>query len=288
MTAVINPIPIQLPNETYPRGHSFVDKMDKESNPPTPKVSPIDEGQTVGNYLVGQQIGQGSFGIVKLGTHVATREKVGDYFCLFILKVALKFIDSSKLRSQKERDNVKREIRIMQLLDHPNIVELKDVVEVPGTSITCLVLEYITGGELFDYIVANRRLKEDEAARFFRQVLQGIEYCHSNLVIHRGKRVFQTSYCIDLKPENLLLDAHKNIKINDFGLSNIMEPGRFLHTFCGSPLYSSPEIILETNYIGPEVDIWALGVILYAMVTGYLPWDGNTLKEQVHNAGSTF
>jgi serine/threonine protein kinase len=89
---------------------------------------------------------------------------------------------------------------------------------------------------------------------------------------------------IDLKPENLLLDGNKNLKINDFGLSNMMRPGDLLRTFCGSPLYSSPEIILETNYIGPEVDVWALGVILYAMVCGYLPWDGDDLRTQMTNA----
>eukprot|EP01117_Protostelium_nocturnum_P008052 TRINITY_DN2866_c0_g1_i1.p1 TRINITY_DN2866_c0_g1~~TRINITY_DN2866_c0_g1_i1.p1 ORF type:complete len:501 (+),score=195.28 TRINITY_DN2866_c0_g1_i1:668-2170(+) len=161
----------------------------------------------------------------------------------------------------------------MALLDHPNIVKLFEVIEMADKKTTCLVLEFIEGGELFDYIVANRRLREPEAIRFFRQIISAVEYCHANLVIHR-----------DLKPENLLLDSEKNIKINDFGLSNLMNPGNFLETYCGSPLYSSPEIILETNYMGPEVDIWALGVILFAMVTGYLPWDGDEVKDQVKNA----
>lgn len=245
-----------LPGQAFPRASSFLDKMKKMS-----KMDLAQSGdEMVGDYIIGEKLGQGSFGKVMLGTHIATKQKV-----------ALKFIDYSKTKSQKERDNIKREVRLMQLLDHPNIVKLLEVIE--QNQVTCIVLEYISGGELFDYIVSHRRLKEPEAIRFFRQVVQGIEYCHSNLVIHR-----------DLKPENLLLDSNNNIKINDFGLSNTMQPGSFLNTYCGSPLYSSPEIILETSYIGPEVDVWALGVILYAMVTGYLPWDGDTLKQQVHNA----
>lgn len=89
---------------------------------------------------------------------------------------------------------------------------------------------------------------------------------------------------LDLKPENLLLDSNKNIKINDFGLSNFMDPGAFLTTHCGSPLYSPPEILLECKYIGPEVDMWAMGVILFAMTTGFLPWDGKSLTDQLRNA----
>jgi len=215
----------------------------------------------IGEWVVGKTLGQGSFGKVKLGTHQRTHKKV-----------ALKLIEHAQA-SPKDLINIEREGRIMGLLDHPNIVRLHEIIEIADKNTTCLVLEYIEGGELFDYIVANRRLKEPEAIRFFRQVISAVEYCHSNLVIHR-----------DLKPENLLLDADKNIKINDFGLSNLMNPGNFLETYCGSPLYSSPEIIMETNYMGPEVDIWALGVILYAMVTGYLPWDGDEVKEQVKNA----
>nr|BAJ94976.1 predicted protein [Hordeum vulgare subsp. vulgare] len=255
MTAVINPSAV-LPGEAFPRQTSFMDRL---KNAPA-KAEAISGEEMIGDYIVGDKLGQGSFGKVMLGTHVATKQKV-----------ALKFIDYSKTKNQKERDNIKREVRLIQLLDHPNCVKLLEVIE--QKEVTCLVLEYISGGELFDYIVSHRRLKEPEAIRFLRQIVQGVEYCHANLVIHR-----------DLKPENLLLDSNNNIKVNDFGLSNMMSPGSFLTTYCGSPLYSSPEIILETNYIGPEVDVWALGVIIFAMVTGYLPWDGDTLKQQVHNA----
>lgn len=245
-----------LPGEAFPRASSFLDRMRN-----MPKAAETHNGdEMIGDYIIGDKLGQGSFGKVMCGTHISTKQKV-----------ALKFIDYSKIKSQKERENIKREERFMQLLDHPNIVKLIEVLEPKDT--TCLVLEHVAGGELFDYIVSHRRLKEPEAIRFLRQIIQGLEYIHSNLIIHR-----------DLKPENLLLDANNNIKINDFGLSNVMSPGNFLTTYCGSPLYSSPEIILETSYIGPEVDVWALGVIIYAMVTGYLPWDGDTLKQQVYNA----
>jgi len=126
---------------------------------------------------------------------------------------------------------------------------------------------------LFDYIVAKGRLSHEESAKFLRQILSALEYCHETSVIHR-----------DLKPENLLLDNHKNIKINDFGLSNVMTHGQFLQSSCGSPHYSSPEILQRTKYIGPEVDIWSVGVILYAMVTGTLPWPGEQLQEQLQHA----
>ncbi|PRP85502.1 hypothetical protein PROFUN_06871 [Planoprotostelium fungivorum] len=235
------------------RSAAAVKRMEDEDKGRYPPV--------IGEWVVGKTLGQGSFGKVKLGTHQRTGKKV-----------ALKLIEHAQA-SAKDLINIEREGRIMGLLDHPNIVRLFEIIEMADKKTTCLVLEFVEGGELFDYIVANRRLKEPEAIRFFRQVISAVEYCHSNLVIHR-----------DLKPENLLLDADKNIKINDFGLSNLMNPGNFLETYCGSPLYSSPEIIMETNYMGPEVDIWALGVILYAMVTGYLPWDGDEVKEQVKNA----
>mmetsp|Transcript_4236 Transcript_4236/g.5926 ORF Transcript_4236/g.5926 Transcript_4236/m.5926 type:complete len:566 (-) Transcript_4236:14-1711(-) len=217
--------------------------------------------RTIGDYVIGKTLGKGSYGKVYLGIHKTTFQKV-----------ALKMIGKDKA-TEKELRNIYREIKIMKLLDHPNIVKLFETIEVPEKNSTCLVLEYIEGGELFDYIVNKERLTETEAQHFFRQIVAGLHYCHSNLIIHR-----------DLKPENLLLDGKLNIKINDFGLSNIMKPGVLLETYCGSPLYSSPEILGETSYIGPEVDVWSSGVILYACVTGYLPWDGATLREQVSNA----
>ena len=124
-----------------------------------------------------------------------------------------------------------------------------------------MVLEY-AGGELFDYIVQNGRMKEPEARRFFQQMLCAVEYCHRHKIVHR-----------DLKPENLLLDETLNVKVADFGLSNIMTDGNFLKTSCGSPNYAAPEVIGGKLYAGPEVDVWSCGVILYVLLVGRLPFD---------------
>lgn len=127
-------------------------------------------------------------------------------------------------------------------------------------------MEYASGGELFEYIVANNRVKEKEACKFFRQIIAGIEYIHKLGVVHR-----------DLKPENLLLDHNKDIKIVDFGLSNTYKPGELLKTACGSPCYAAPEMIAGKKYVGLQVDIWSCGVILFALLCGYLPFeDANT------------
>lgn len=129
------------------------------------------------------------------------------------------------------------------------------------------VMEYVSGGELFDYIVLQGRLQEPEARKLFQQVVSGVEYCHTHMVVHR-----------DLKPENLLLDADMNVKLADFGLSNRMRDGEFLHTSCGSPNYAAPEVISGSAYGGPEVDVWSCGVILYAVLCGSLPFDDENIR----------
>ncbi|KYR02959.1 putative protein serine/threonine kinase [Tieghemostelium lacteum] len=216
----------------------------------------------VGQYEVGKTLGNGTFGKVKLGTNVYNKEKV-----------AIKFIKYNKL-SCKQKLTYLREIDIMKLLDHPNIVKLIDVVDrVDTDGTTYLIVEYISGGELFDYIVAREFIKEKEARKFFRQIISAIEYCHANLIVHR-----------DLKPENLLLDSEGNIKISDFGLSNIIQPGKLMDSFCGSPLYAAPEILKAERYYGPPVDIWSLGVIMYAVLCGNLPWEGENQAEISHNS----
>ncbi|KAJ8570306.1 hypothetical protein K7X08_037278 [Anisodus acutangulus] len=127
-------------------------------------------------------------------------------------------------------------------------------------------MEYAKSGELFDYTVQKGRLQEDEARHLFQQIIAGVEYCHRNRVVHR-----------DLKPENLLLDARGNVKIADFGLSNIMRDGHFLKTSCGSPNYAAPEVVSQKLYAGPEVDVWSCGVILYALLCGRLPFDDENI-----------
>lgn len=154
----------------------------------------------------------------------------------------------------------------MKLLSHPHIVRLYEVIDTPKE--LYLVMEYASGGEIFDYLVAHGRMKEKEARRCFRQIVDAIEYCHNLRVIHR-----------DLKAENLLLDSELNVKIADFGFSNQFSPGQRLNTWCGSPPYAAPELFQGKEYSGPEVDIWSLGVVLYVLVCGALPFDGSTLPK---------
>ncbi|XP_022740187.1 SNF1-related protein kinase catalytic subunit alpha KIN10-like [Durio zibethinus] len=161
-------------------------------------------------------------------------------------------------------EKVRREIKILRLFMHPHIIRLYEVIET-ATDIY-VVMEYVKSGELFDYIVEKGRLQEDEARNFFQQIISGVEYCHRNMVVHR-----------DLKPENLLLDSKCNVKIADFGLSNVMRDGHFLKTSCGSPNYAAPEVISGKLYAGPEVDVWSCGVILYALLCGTLPFDDENI-----------
>lgn len=207
----------------------------------------------IGPYYLGKTLGVGSFGKVKLAEH----ELCGQ-------KVAVKILNRKKIKLLRMDEKVKREIKILKLFMHPHIIRLYEVINTPSDIF--VVTEYITGGELFDYIVERGRLSEDESRRFFQQMISGVEYCHKHMVVHR-----------DLKPENLLLDAHLNIKIADFGLSNIMQDGFFLKTSCGSPNYAAPEVISGKPYLGPEVDVWSCGVIVYALLCGSLPFDDENI-----------
>ncbi|CAI5450774.1 unnamed protein product [Caenorhabditis angaria] len=208
----------------------------------------------VGKYKLMKTIGKGNFAKVKLAKHVITGQEV-----------AIKIIDKTAL-NPSSLQKLFREVKIMKQLDHPNIVKLYQVMETEQT--LYLVLEYASGGEVFDYLVAHGRMKEKEARAKFRQIVSAVQYLHSKNIIHR-----------DLKAENLLLDQDMNIKIADFGFSNTFSPGLKLDTFCGSPPYAAPELFSGKKYDGPEVDVWSLGVILYTLVSGSLPFDGQNLKE---------
>lgn len=209
--------------------------------------------KSIGHYILSKTIGEGTFGKVKLGTHILTGEKV-----------AIKVLEKERIVDIADVERVAREIHILKLIRHPHIIQLYEIIETPRQ--LYLIMEYASGGELFDYIVAHTRVKENEACRFFHQILAGVEKIHEYLVVHR-----------DLKPENLLLDDGNFIKIVDFGLSNTYPEGALLKTACGSPCYAAPEMVAGKHYIPSLCDIWSCGVILFALTCGFLPFeDQNT------------
>ena len=239
---------------------------------PTKTALPLNPGTCVGanatvikytngsivenDYRLEKTIGKGSYGKVKLATQLSTNEKV-----------ALKFISRASIKKPTHWTRIRREINLLRAMHHPHIVKLYDYKD-NGSDIL-LMMEYISGGDLFDRIVHHRdqRFSEKEARPLFRQIISAVDYCHQNRIIHR-----------DLKPENLMVDDRNQIKLIDFGFANIYSPRGYLETNCGSPLYASPEIVQGVKYVGPEVDIWSLGVILFAMLTGTLPFEDEQLK----------
>uniref|UniRef100_A0A9J8DMZ9 non-specific serine/threonine protein kinase n=1 Tax=Cyprinus carpio carpio TaxID=630221 RepID=A0A9J8DMZ9_CYPCA len=213
-------------------------------------------------FQVLETLGRGAYGKVQR----AVERRCGK-------TVAIKSIRKERLRDDLDRAHIQREIEISASLVHPHIIRLYEVFE--SRERIVMVMEYASGGELYDYIQDKQRLSEEEARHFFRQITSAVQYCHKNGVVHR-----------DLKLENILLDKDLNVKLADFGLSNRYMRGQCLETFCGSPLYASPEIINGLPYHGPEVDCWSLGVLLYALVYGSMPFDGTTysiLKEQIRH-----
>ena len=202
-----------------------------------------------GQFILGKKLGEGTFGVVRVATHYLTGEKV-----------AVKILDKKKILEETDKTRLEREIKLMKILRHPNIVHLYSVIQT--TQFIYLIMEYVSGKELFDYIIKKVKLQEIEACKFYQQIISGIEYLHKLKIVHR-----------DLKPENLLLDSKKNIKIVDFGLSNMYPKNELLSTACGSPCYAAPEMINGDKYNGLLVDIWSSGIVLYAMLCGYLPFE---------------
>lgn len=211
--------------------------------------------KSIGNYVLEKTIGSGTFGKVKLGTHVLTGEQV-----------AIKILEKNRIIDANDIERVSREIHILKLLRHPHVIQLYEIVETRNQ--LYLIMEYASGGELFDLIVHRKRLEEPDACRYFHQIVAGVELMHSKGVAHR-----------DLKPENLLLDESDNIKIADYGLSNTFQPGSLLKTACGSPCYAAPEMLSGKKYDPKSSDAWAMGVVLFSMVCGYLPFEGKNTAE---------
>ncbi|ORZ30717.1 kinase-like domain-containing protein [Catenaria anguillulae PL171] len=221
----------------------------------TPK--PPAKSSRIGPYIMTKTLGMGSTGRVKLGVHQRTNQKV-----------AVKIIPKQAMTNGQQQNlarKIEREIVIMKLVQHPHVMQLYDVYETDDE--LYLVLEHVEGGELFDYLVKRGRLDEKEACTFFQQIIFGLDYCHKHQICHR-----------DLKPENLLLDSHRRIKIADFGMASLQQAGKMLETSCGSPHYASPEIIRGVKYDGALSDIWSCGVILYALLSGNLPFDDENIR----------
>lgn len=193
-------------------------------------------------------------------------------------KVAIKILDKEKIQARNMGAQIKKEITIMKMVNHHHVVSVKDVFAT--TTKIFIVLEFVGGGELFDKIANEGKLSEEVARYYFRQLITGLEHCHSQNICHR-----------DLKPENLLLDSDGNLKISDFGFSTLnigdadgngSNRAELLHTTCGTPNYVAPEVLGRDGYDGKKADVWSIGVILYVLLAGYLPFDENTMAALFH------
>lgn len=208
----------------------------------------------LGKYEVGRTIGEGTFAKVKFARNTENGENV-----------AIKVLAKSTILKHRMVEQIKREISIMKIVRHPCIVRLHEVLA--SQTKIYIIQEFVTGGELFDKIVHLGRLSENEARRYFQQLIDAIAHCHSKGVYHR-----------DLKPENLLLDFQGNLKVSDFGLSALPQQGvELLYTTCGTPNYVAPEVLGNRGYDGAAADVWSCGIILYVLMAGYLPFDETDL-----------
>lgn len=229
---------------------------------------PPTDPKTIGPWILGDCVGKGASGRVKIAKH----RRTGQLAAVKILPIAPLANSRSSLatqqaRSEKQRLGIDREITMMKLMNHPNIMRIYDVFE--GEKELFLVLEYVQGGELFDFLVNRGRLPPHEALEYFKQIIYGLNYAHTFSIIHR-----------DLKPENILIASISPplVKIADWGMAAFAPPTLHLETSCGSPHYASPEIVNGEKYQGNATDIWSCGVILFALLTGRLPFDDRNVR----------
>ena len=224
-------------------------------------ISPnIEKNKKIGDYLLLSTIGRGTFSKVKLGLHLPTKQKV-----------AIKILDKEKINDEADIERIRREIHILSILRHPNIVQLYETINSDNT--IYIIMEYIEGKDLFQYIYSMQHLTEYKSSQLFRQLISCLEYIHKLGIVHR-----------DIKPENILLNKNKKIlKLVDFGLGNTYKKDELIKTACGSPCYAAPEMISGKDYEGFYSDLWSCGVVLYCMLVGRLPFDDEDIKKLYHN-----
>lgn len=215
------------------------------------------EPEFIGDYELGSELGKGSFGTVRVGVHSVTNEKV-----------AIKSYEKSSLLHPNRKKAVEREIKILQKLQHPNIIRLLSTLET--SSSIHLIFEYVSGCSLLEYLKSrsSRKLEESQAKNIFKQILLALEFCHSLGITHR-----------DIKLENVLLQDNHCVKIIDFGLSTYLSTDKKIQLFCGTMSYMAPEIVMGKETAGPPTDIWAAAVLLYVMLSGTFPFKGLDSKD---------
>ncbi|KAF9277568.1 serine/threonine-protein kinase KIN2 [Mortierella alpina] len=246
-------------SDTHPDGQGATGGADTNAEDPS-RVKPR---RVLGNYHMSKTLGAGSMGKVKLGVHSRTRDKVA----IKIIPRVQPNPNMTPAQQEKEDNRETRTIReasIMMVLHHPYIVSLYEVMVLPHHYY--MVLEHVDGGQMLDYIISHGKLKEKHARKFARQIASALDYCHRNSIVHR-----------DLKIENILISKSGNIKIIDFGLSNLYSPRSHLSTFCGSLYFAAPELLNAKVYTGPEVDVWSFGIVLYVLVCGKVPFDDQSM-----------
>jgi tRNA A-37 threonylcarbamoyl transferase component Bud32 len=241
-----NPTALNFPRKANPRTLSLVKKTEDEVI-----------NDSLPNYIIKKVLGKGAYATVRLAQHIDSKKKV-----------AIKTYEKYQILDPQKKTNMLREIEILKKLDHPNIIKLYETLETP--KYYHLILEYVPGISLYSYLKSkpNRTLDESEAKRLFKQVLSALDYCHSNNVAHR-----------DIKLDNIILDLRNNVKIIDFGFSTMHSQDVKSRIFCGTPSYMAPEIVGRKDYYGTQADIWALGILLYAMICGKMPFKAYNDKE---------